>query len=118
MSPGLHLLHKPQGATSFSLVQAAIGSIAKVQTHARPRVCHGGALDPFAAGLMLLVVGPATKLFDHLHAIPKTYEATVQWGAETDTGDPGGITTLEGDSSHLTPDHLDAALATFIGWHD
>ena len=118
MSPGLHLLHKPEAVTSFSLVRSAIDAIAKVQTHARPRVCHGGALDPFATGLMLLLVGPATKLFDHLHAIPKTYEATVQWGLETDTGDSGGVTTFQGDPSQLSPDQFDAALASFIGWHD
>jgi tRNA pseudouridine55 synthase len=118
MSPGLHLLHKPAGPTSFSLVQAAIDSIAQVRTHARPRVCHGGALDPFASGLMLLLVGPATKLFDHLHAVPKAYEATVRWGHETDTGDLHGATVLEADPSLLTPHQLDVALASFIGWHE
>jgi tRNA pseudouridine55 synthase len=118
MSPGLHLVHKPEGATSFSLVQAAIEAVARVRTHARPRVCHGGALDPFASGLMLILVGPATRLFDHLHAIPKTYEATVRWGVETSTGDPGGAPTLEGNPSSLTAERLDSALAGFVGWSE
>jgi tRNA pseudouridine55 synthase len=84
----------------------------------RPRVCHGGTLDPFASGLLLILVEPATRLFDHLHAIPKVYEATVRWGIETDNGDPGGKVTFTGDASALNAAQLDAALATFVGWHD
>src|SRR5688500_19101835 len=84
MSPGVHLVHKPVGATSFSLVRAAIDSVEAARPGRRARVCHGGALDPFAEGLMILLVGPATRLFDHLHAVPKTYEATVRWGVETE----------------------------------
>jgi len=84
----------------------------------RPRVCHGGTLDPFASGLLLILVEPATRLFDHLHAVPKVYDATVRWGIETDNGDPGGKVTFTGDASGLNPAQLDAALATFVGWQD
>jgi tRNA pseudouridine55 synthase len=84
----------------------------------RARVCHGGALDPFAEGLLILLVGAATRLFDHLHAIPKTYEATVRWGVETDNGDPLGATAFAGDPSALTPERLEAALGTFVGWNE
>lgn len=118
MIPGIHLLHKPVGPTSFSLVQACIDAAKARQTHARPRICHGGTLDPFASGLLLMLAGPATRLFDHLHAIPKVYEATVRWGVETDTGDLLGQTTFTGDPSSLSPQQLDDALATFIGWHE
>lgn len=79
-------------------------------------VCHGGALDPFAEGLMLVLVGPATKLFPSLHAAPKTYVATVKWGVETDNGDLLGKTVAESDASGLTPDQLDAALKPMLGW--
>jgi tRNA pseudouridine55 synthase len=118
MHPGFYLVHKPVGPTSFSLVQAAIDSVRAAHPGQRPRVCHGGALDPFAEGLLILLVGPATRLFDHLHAVPKTYEATVRWGVETDNGDPHGAPTFTGDPSALTPDRLDAAVATFVGWQD
>jgi tRNA pseudouridine55 synthase len=118
MTPGIHLFHKPIGPTSFSVVQSCLNSrIAKPQ-HRPPRICHGGTLDPFASGLLLILVEPATKLFDHLHAIPKTYDATVRWGIETDNGDLHGKITSTGDASALTPKQLDEALATFIGWHD
>src|SRR6185295_4688467 len=100
MTPGIHLIHKPPGPTSFSLVQAYLQS---AQTEASssgrrvPRICHGGTLDPFASGLLLILVEPATKLFDYLHDIPKVYEATIRWGIETDNGDPLGKTTFTGD---------------------
>lgn len=118
MIPTIHLLHKPVGPTSFSLVQACTESLGDQRGKRRTRLCHGGTLDPFAQGLLLMLVGPATRLFDHLHAVPKVYEATVRWGVETDNGDPLGRTVFEGDAAHLTPQQLDDALATFVGWRE
>src|SRR5918999_1422286 len=111
MSPGIHLMHKPVGPTSFSLVQACIESARSPDASGqrRRRICHGGTLDPFASGLLLILVEPATRLFDHLHAVPKVYEATVRWGAETDSGDHLGRTTFSGDASALSPRQLDEA---------
>lgn len=118
LPPGLHLLHKPVGPASFALVQAAIDAARASAPRARPRICHGGTLDPFAHGLLILLSGPATRLFEHLHAIPKIYEAVVTWGVETDNGDPLGAPIFTGDPSALTPERLDEALASFVGWHD
>src|SRR5271170_3073395 len=101
MSPGIHLVHKPEGPTSFSLVQARLGATEAPEGRRRPRVCHGGTLDPFASGLLLILAEPATRLFDYLHPVPKVYDATVRWGIETDNGDPGGKVTFTGDSSGL-----------------
>ena len=115
--PGIHLVHKPRGATSFSLVREVQDALRESQSEALP-VCHGGALDPFAEGLLLLLVGPATRLMEELHSIPKTYEATLAWGVETDTGDGGGRAIFEGDASALTPEKLDAALAKQLGWQE
>jgi tRNA pseudouridine55 synthase len=114
--PGIYLLHKLAGPTSFSLVQQFIAEAA-----ARGRkvpVCHGGALDPFARGLLLMLVGRATRLFDLLHPIPKQYELRVAWGAETDNGDPLGQVVAHGDASTLTPQRLDEAMAAFVGWRE
>ncbi|HTW95450.1 MAG TPA: hypothetical protein VMD30_11680 [Tepidisphaeraceae bacterium] len=83
-----------------------------------PRVCHGGTLDPFASGLLIILVEPATRLFDYLHDIPKVYDATIRWGIETDNGDPGGAVVATGDASALTPPQLESALSTFVGWHN
>src|SRR5438552_4126445 len=118
MSPGIHLVHKPVSVKSFSLVQSAIEVVRSAGCGGRPRVCHGGTLDPFAHGLLLLLVGPATRLFDHLHAVPKMYEATVRWGVETDNGDLYGRAVFEGDAGALSPRQLDDALGTFVGWRD
>ena len=79
-------------------------------------VCHGGALDPFAEGLVLLLAGPATRLMEQLHPVPKGYLAQVEWGTETDNGDLLGRAIAKGDCSALTPALLDAALAPMLGW--
>jgi tRNA pseudouridine55 synthase len=118
MTPGIHLFHKPVGPTSFSIVQRCIQSANQLNPHRPPRICHGGTLDPFAQGLLLILVEPATRLFDHLHAIPKVYRATIRWGVETDNGDPLGQTTFTGDPSNLSPQKLDEALASFVGWRE
>jgi tRNA pseudouridine55 synthase len=114
--PGIHLVHKPAGATSFSLVQ---GFLAEARAGGRSlRVCHGGALDPFAEGLLPILVGRATRLFEQLHPIPKEYEAELAWGAETDNGDPLGRVVARGDASHLEPLALEEALRPFLGWRE
>jgi tRNA pseudouridine55 synthase len=118
LTPGIHLVHKPIGPTSFSIVQNFLNNQTPNPGRRKDKICHGGTLDPFANGLLLILVEPATRLFDYLHAIPKTYIATVKWGTETDNGDPHGKITFTGDASNLTPEKLDEALAQFIGWHD
>ncbi len=119
MRPGLYLVHKPVGATSFSLVQAFMREVeaAGLSKKELP-VCHGGTLDPFAEGLLLLLAGPATRLMDFLHAVPKSYEAEVIWGTETDNGDLLGRVVSQGETASLTPERLEAALAPFLGWHE
>ncbi len=83
-----------------------------------PKICHGGALDPFASGLLIVLVDPATKLFEYLHDAPKVYEATINWGTETDNLDPGGKVVSTGDASGLTAEKLEEALKGFVGWQD
>ena len=119
MNAGIYLAHKPEGATSFSLVQAFMDEVraAGIRRDRLP-ACHGGALDPFASGLLLILAGQATRLMDLLHPAPKTYEAVLAWGAETDNGDALGRVTATGDASGLTPAALDAALVPLIGWRD
>jgi tRNA pseudouridine55 synthase len=54
------------------------------------KVGHAGTLDPFATGLLLVLVGRATRVQRFLMALPKTYEATARFGAVSSTGDPEG----------------------------
>ncbi len=119
--PGLYLAHKPVGVTSFSIVRAVQAALDAEQGR-KLGVVHGGTLDPFAHGLLLVLVGQATKLFDDLHAIPKVYEAEVVWGTETDTGDGLGVpVTREGGAARaptLTAGEIERASRGMVGWHD
>jgi tRNA pseudouridine55 synthase len=118
LEPGIHLVHKPLDETSFTSVRAAMAELEATRPGKRVPVCHGGTLDPFAEGLLLLLVGQATRLMDLLHAVPKRYVAEVAWGTETDNGDLLGRVVREGDPSAVTPGALEAALAGFQGWHE
>ncbi len=112
---GIYLAHKRRGETSFSLVHELMEAVRLAGIRKLP-VCHGGALDPFAEGLVLLLAGPATRLMELLHPVPKTYSALIEWGTETDNGDLLGRVVASGDCSALTPALLDAALAPLLGW--
>ncbi|MCI0574328.1 MAG: tRNA pseudouridine(55) synthase TruB [Myxococcaceae bacterium] len=119
MHPGIYLVHKSVGDTSFSLVRAFMQEVEAAGLSKRQLpVSHGGTLDPFAEGLLLVLVGQATRLMDSLHPAPKTYVAEVVWGTETDNGDLQGKVVFQGDASGLTPERLDAALTPFLGWHE
>ena len=120
MTPGIYLVHKPVGQTSFSVVQSFMDEVraAGIRRDKLP-VCHGGALDPFAEGLLLVLAGQATRLMDLLHPAPKTYVAGIAWGSESDSGDfLGQMTKSSRSLAGLTPEALEAVLAQFLGWRD
>jgi tRNA pseudouridine55 synthase len=82
---GVLLYDKPAGITSHDVVarvRRGLGRGAKVG--------HAGTLDPFATGLLLVLVGRATRVQRFLMALPKTYEATARFGAVSSTGDRDG----------------------------
>ena len=108
MQPGIHLVHKPVGPSSFAVLRSVVPQ--------NLRSCHGGTLDPFARGLLLVLIEPATQLFDMLHDVPKVYEATIRWGVETDNGDPTGSIISRGGAAHLTASLLnDASCHSLVG---
>jgi tRNA pseudouridine55 synthase len=107
---GVWLVDKRVGPTSFETLDALRPSFAPL------KACHGGALDPFASGLLVVLAGKATHVFHLLHELPKTYVATIAWGAETDNGDLHGKVIAEGDASGLTREKLEAALEAHKGW--
>jgi tRNA pseudouridine55 synthase len=92
---GVVLVDKPEGMTSHDVVAVARRALAT------RRIGHTGTLDPFATGLLVLLVGRATRLQPYVEAEPKVYEATIRFGAETDTGDPTGSRVRE---APLPPD--------------
>jgi len=116
LAAGLHLFHKPPGPTSHDLLKALRASDGH-GSEPLP-VGHGGTLDSFARGLLLVLVGPATKLFEHLHDVPKTYVADLAWGRATDTDHAQGRTIATGDAGTLTPELLENSLVSRRGWLD
>jgi tRNA pseudouridine55 synthase len=77
------LVDKPVGPTSFDVVRVARRGL-------RDKVGHAGTLDPFASGLLLVLVGRATRTSNLLMALPKEYDVVVQFGAVSTTADPTG----------------------------
>ena len=65
-------------------------------TAAQAQVGHAGTLDPFATGLLLVLLGRATRIQRFLMALPKRYEAVARFGAMSTTGDPEGEITETG----------------------
>ena len=87
---GLLLVDKPAGITSHdvvAIVRRALGT---------RRVGHTGTLDPFATGLLVVLIGRGTRLIPYVDGEPKVYEATIRFGAETDTDDGTGAMTRDG----------------------
>jgi len=108
MPDGVLLIDKPAGPSSAQAIAPL-----KRRFHGS-RVGHAGTLDPFASGLLVVLVGDATRLQDLAMALPKTYLATVRFGVETDTLDPLGAVVAERDPGHR-PDGLEAAAQGFMG---
>ena len=92
MTDGLLLVDKPTGPTSHDAV-AAVRTLLGAS-----RVGHAGTLDPLASGLLLVLVGRATRLARFTAALPKRYEATLRCGTETATDDSAGAVTAEDDA--------------------
>lgn len=79
------------------------------------RVGHAGTLDPMATGVLLVVIGPATRLVNHLHQLPKSYVGSFQFGAESTTDDRLGDVTMEPNPPVVTRDQLVQLLPEFLG---
>ena len=115
MNPGVYLVHKEVGQSSFDVVRGFKHEAWEAGLK-KFALGHGGTLDPFAEGLLLVLAGQATRLMDLMHPLPKTYVAELTWGAETDTCDGGGLVVAEGPSP--SEDQLAGALEAFLGWTD
>ena len=107
---GILPVDKPEGPTSHDVVGRARRALRL------RRIGHTGTLDPFASGLLLLCLGPATRLAEYLTALPKSYTATLRLGAATDTDDATGSPISESEGWRgVSEDALRAALAAQTG---
>ncbi len=113
MQDGMVLIDKPAGMTSFGVV-ARVRRVLSQQAGKKIKVGHTGTLDPFATGLMIIVVGRECKNAQAYSKLDKTYEATLRLGETSSTGDPEGELTK---ISEMQPSSqaLDDALAQHTG---
>lgn len=106
---GILLVDKPLTWTSFDVVNF-VRSRFNI-----PKVGHCGTLDPAASGLLVLVLGKFTQLSSKFSGEDKVYEAKLQLGLETDSGDLDGEVISTHDWSSVTPERLRATMAGFVG---
>lgn len=115
------LVDKPAGWTSFDVVAKIRGQLrteyrekSEKPTKRQLRVGHAGTLDPFATGLLVILLGDSTKKATEFLKLDKVYEATIRLGQISATGDPEGeISAVKG--SQPSRRQIEATLKQFIG---
>jgi tRNA pseudouridine55 synthase len=106
---GILNVNKPRDMTSFSVV-AQVKSISRER-----KVGHAGTLDPQASGVLPVCLGQATRVIEYLFNETKTYHAEIELGVTTDTYDVSGKVLRHADSSAISREMIESALAAFRG---
>jgi len=107
---GIIIVNKPQGMTSFDVVKY-IRHKFKIK-----RVGHSGTLDPLATGILIILLGRYTKLFTQFSSFDKAYEATLELGVKTTTGDSlGEVIYKNNNYSHITKSQIEDIFKEFTG---
>lgn len=113
MTDGIILIDKPAEMTSFGVV-ARIRRVLTQAAQKKVKVGHTGTLDPFATGLMILVIGKECKNAEKYSKLDKVYEATFHLGQTSTTGDTEGELT-DISNNEPTKEQVEAALTRFQG---
>ncbi len=106
---GIIVVDKPGGITSHDVVDAVRRRLGIRQ------VGHAGTLDPLATGVLIILVGKATKLFPKFSQLDKEYEAELRLGVSTTSGDKEGEVVKVQPYHHLTPSEIEEAVLSFQG---
>jgi tRNA pseudouridine55 synthase len=106
---GILLINKPILYTSHDIVDIVRRKLGI------KRVGHAGTLDPMATGLLILLIGDCTKLFDSLSAEDKYYDGMMTLGYSTKTQDCEGVITDARDASHITSKDIETVFQEFTG---
>lgn len=107
---GIYLLDKPEGPTSFRMVQRVRRALGIKKTG------HAGTLDPFATGLLIVCAGrPATRMISQLMDGEKEYLATLTLGVETTTQDREGEVVATAPATGISAAQVADCLAGFVG---
>jgi tRNA pseudouridine55 synthase len=104
---GIIVLNKPKGMTSFSVVNT-------LHKLTKEKAGHAGTLDPMAEGVLVVLLGKATKSAKKFESSEKTYDAEITFGVETDSLDATGKVTKTHDVN-ITEEQLKEAIKNYIG---
>src|SRR5262249_37361136 len=107
---GLLVIDKPGGITSRAAVDRALRWFPR-----GTRMGHTGTLDPLATGVLVLCLGAATRLTEHVQRMGKTYRTGLGLGTRSDTADADGAATTVAGAPPAEPAAVAAALAGFVG---
>ena len=105
---GIIIIDKECGTSSFGVVDSVKGMI-------RAKVGHAGTLDPFATGVLILLINQGTKLSHFLMSQDKVYRAALMLGVETDTQDLTGRVTKEKSVGNLSEEDIRRKALDFLG---
>jgi tRNA pseudouridine(55) synthase len=108
---GILPLNKPVGARSTLCVERIRRVIGR-----NVKVGHGGTLDSSASGLLILLIGGATRFSSLIMDMPKVYRAVIRLGTETDTCDYTGVPSTVSEWKCVNGGDIDGILTAFIGW--
>ena len=108
MTRGFLVVDKPRGMTS----NAVVGRVKRAT--GIKKVGHAGTLDPLATGVVVVAVGPVTRLIRFIQEQPKEYLATAQFGVSTDTLDSDGA-VLTREPMEFTEEELEDVASRFVG---
>lgn len=109
MKEGIVIINKPAGVTSHDVV-----SIVRRRFKMR-QVGHSGTLDPLATGVLIILLGHSTKLFNKFVLFDKVYNATLQLGLKTTTADIEGQVLNQQPWNHITRRQVDEVFKRFEG---
>ncbi len=109
MREGILIVNKPQGITSHDVV-------ARVRRRFNMKqVGHAGTLDPLATGVLIILLGKSTKLFDRFVAFDKSYRATLKLGLKTTSADIMGKTIQEKSADGIDENKVKEVFKQFVG---
>lgn len=109
------LIDKPAGITSFGVVAKVRRTLSQKTGIKKIKVGHTGTLDPFATGLLILLVGKATKKSNDFLKLDKEYEAEIKLGEVSTTGDPEGIVQKKYSGPAPSETEIKKIIQSFIG---
>lgn len=112
---GLLIIDKPEGITSMGVCRKVRAKLVAAGAPKRVKVGHGGTLDPLATGLLVILIGKATRLCNQIMAGEKRYLAEIDLSRSSTTDDREGETTPAPPASPPTRDQVQAACKTFLG---